>query len=101
MKRTVFYIILIATLFACRHEKEVDYPVLSVDITRLNTPSVFDIFEKVEIIPLETTDNSLLGNIFGIAFYNNHYYITDLKGESLFCFDEHGKFVRKIGMTNS
>ena len=97
MKRSVFFVFLTVILFACRREQVVDYPVLSVDITRLNTPSVFDIFEKIEIIPLETTDNSLLGNIFGIVFYNSHYYITDMKGESLFCFDEHGKFVQKIG----
>ena len=84
-------------IFACHREQEVDYPVLSVDITRLNTPSVFDIFEKVEIIPLETTDNSLLGHIVRMDYYKNHYYIRDLQGESLFCFDENGKFVRKIG----
>jgi len=63
----------------------------------VNNPSVFDIFEKIEIIPLETTDSSLLGDIYGIAFYNNHYYIGDSRGNYLFCFDEKGKFVRKIG----
>ena len=98
MKRTVFYVFLIAILFACRREKEVDYPVLKVDITRLNTPSIFDIFEKIEIIPLETTDNSLIGGEAGnLDFYNDHYYILDGRTESFFCFDEHGKFVRKIG----
>ena len=70
MKRTVFYVFLIAILFACRREKEVDYPVLSVDITQLNTPSVFDIFERIEIIPLETTDNSLIGGVFHFRSLN-------------------------------
>ena len=99
MKRTVFYIILIAILFACQHENETDYPVLSVDITKMNVPSVFDIFGKIEIIPLETTDNSLIGgeNLYKIDFYNNHYYILDGRTKSFLCFDEHGKFVRKIG----
>ena len=70
MKRTVLYVFLIAILFACRREQEVDYPVLSVDIKNMNDPSVFDIFEKIEIIPLETTDNSLIGGE-GVLFQIN------------------------------
>ena len=99
MKRTVFFVFLIVILFACHSEHEVDYPVLSVDITKMNVPSVFDIFEKIEIIPLETTDNSLIGGegVGIIDFYNNHYYILNGSTQSFFCFDEHGKFVRKIG----
>ena len=101
MKKTVLCLFLIGIIMACNKSKvgEFDYPVLSVDLTQTNPPSVFDIFAKIEIIPLETTDSSLIGGTGDIlvSIYNNQYYIYDDRTESLYCFDEHGKFVRKIG----
>ena len=99
-ERTVFGVLLIAIIVACNHADKPDYPVLSVDVTRMNPPSLFDIFKKIEIIPLETTEHSLIGGSASkIIFYNNHYYILDAPNpsKSFYCFDEQGKFVRKIG----
>jgi hypothetical protein len=81
MKKVVFLIFLM-NIFACRHVIESDYPVLSVDLTQLNTPSVFDIFKKIEIIPLETTKDCLIGQFFSVNYYNNNYYIFDSQSES-------------------
>jgi len=99
MKRTIFVVLMIAIFIACKKNniEEFDYPVLSVDITRMNPPSLFDIFRKIEIIPLETTDSSLIGGMAAnTVFFNNHYYILDGLSESFYCFDEYGKFVKKI-----
>jgi hypothetical protein len=100
MKKTFFVILMITTFISCEKSnvKEFHYPVLSVDITRMNPPSLFDIFRKIEIITLETTDNSLIGGIMEVdpVFCNNHYYILDNRSRSFYCFDEHGKFVKTI-----
>ena len=101
MKKIVFFVLLIWVFISCKKANETDYPVLSVDITKRNIPSVFDIFSKIEIIPLETTDSSLLGErSINITSYNNHYYTLNQPVPSVFvfyCFDEQGKFIRQIG----
>jgi len=98
MKRTIFLVLLVEVFLACKQLDKSDFPVLSVDLSRMDSPSVFDIFERVEIIPLETTDYSLIGgSASNIAFNNNHYYILDVRTNSLFCFNEQGKFIKKIG----
>ena len=96
-KKIVLVVLLITIFISSNLVKEVDYPVLSVNVTQANPPSLFDIFQKIEIIPLETTDHSLIGGQGNnTVFYNNHYYILDGLSKSFYCFDEHGKFVRKI-----
>ena len=96
MKKTVVEVLLFALFIACNPSKELDYPVLSVDITQTNPPSLFDIFKKIEIIPLETTDNSLIGGAGSTVYYNGHFYIHDSLSKSFYCFNEHGKFIKII-----
>jgi len=99
MKRVIFVALMITIFIACKKNnvKESDYPVLSVDITRMNPPSLYDFFRKIEIITLETTDSSLIGgSATNTVFCNNHYYILDNRSRSFYCFDEYGKFVKRI-----
>lgn len=96
--RMVVVVILVEFFISCTNVNEPEFPVLSVDVSKMNPPSVFDIFEKIEIIPLETTNNSLIGGqADNIDFFDNHYYVLDGRTDSFYCFDEHGRFVRKIG----
>jgi hypothetical protein len=53
--------------------------------------------ESVRFIPLETTDQSLIGRTIGkIKKINNKYYVSTNRKE-LLEFDENGLFLRKIG----
>jgi len=72
-----------------------DYHVLHVSLDETKT-SLFDIFEKVELIPLETCNEALIKVIRKILYYNNVYYVFDEKLGSLFLFDQNGKFINKI-----
>jgi hypothetical protein len=58
-----------------------------------------DFVDKIELIPLETTDNSLIGASMGISgiITDEDIFIHDFRYHNLFNFDISGKFKRKIG----
>jgi hypothetical protein len=77
-----------------------DIPVLKVsDLKAVENPKLDDTsyFDKVEFIILETTDESILGEISQIEVFENHIYILDRKGKSLKKFDLAGKYLHDIG----
>jgi len=98
MKHPILYILFAIIFVACnKNNEQYTYPVLHVNLDETNTPSLFDIFKKIEIIPLETSDSCLITTVSKIEVYNNLYYIFDQTTHSLFCFDAQGKFVNKTG----
>jgi hypothetical protein len=56
-----------------------------------------DFVDKIELIPLETTDNSLIGNLSGGIITDEDIFIHDFIYKNLLNFDISGKFKRKIG----
>ncbi len=67
-----------------------------IDLEREDNVSVFDIFESVDLIPLETNEQSLIAVIDKVIYFNDRYYILDIKQQVLFCFDSAGKFLFRI-----
>lgn len=65
---------------------------IKIDISQ-SIPINLELFcSKIELIPLETTTESLLTSPGRIIYHNNYYYIRDQTQHVLFKFDEHGKF---------
>ena len=55
-------------------------------------------YSITEIIPLETTKESLLGMIWDIFIYKNRIYVHNMVDtEGLLCFTSKGKFLFKVG----
>lgn len=54
------------------------------------------IADSIEYIPLQTTDSVVIGKIGKIIFWNNHFYVLDRLTETIFCFDNKGKFLNKL-----
>ena len=53
--------------------------------------------DKVKLLPLETTDESLMDDIKKILITKSHIYIIDYyKGGSILIFDKKGKFVKRL-----
>ncbi|MBB4620324.1 6-bladed beta-propeller [Parabacteroides faecis] len=102
MTKTTTYIVIgvICLLFFSCNKKDNTYQgkVLSVELKE-NELDPSHLFSKVEIIPLETTDESLITSIHQIIEYNNRFYILDDRISVLFCFDKSGKFLYKIDKT--
>jgi hypothetical protein len=73
---------------------------ITIDLNPFLKEQVFDfasLVKNVKLIPLETTDESLLGDIYKVLVTDSAIYIKDdFKGGGLVIFDREGKFVRRI-----
>lgn len=55
---------------------------------------------EVKYIPLELTDNSLIGSIDKILYRNKHFYIFDKSANmGILIFNENGKFIKVLNRT--
>ena len=82
-------------LFSCGSD---DYS-SSIDLSKNQTVSVFDVFSDIHVIQLETSEDFLInriGPIGQIEYYDDRYYILDAHSQQIFCFDKYGQFVFKI-----
>ncbi len=53
---------------------------------------------EMEIVPLETNENCLVGNISKLMFYDNKVFILDrFVSKGLFVFDAKGRFLYRVG----
>ena len=72
------------------------------DTIVINTKNVIEaipissLFKKVEFVPLETTDDCLIGEIDKLVIHNNKFFILDEMTSSLFIFSNKGEFIHKI-----
>jgi hypothetical protein len=55
-----------------------------------------DYFSKVELIPLETTDDVLIGQMSKLIFFRDRYYTLDKQQMIVHVFDKSGRFLFKI-----
>ena len=81
-------------------ESFVYYPIkenrIKVDLDKPQKVSLFDYFSNIELIPLETNDDVLIGYCEEVICYQNKYYLFDRKQYRVYVFDETGKFIFQI-----
>lgn len=99
MKKLTLILLALCFMFSCgQKEKDNDCLTLSVDLNQ--SPLQYDdVFSNAEVIPLETTDSSLIVYPFETIEHKGKLYIYDLHLSKAFVFDEKGKFIRQIGRT--
>jgi hypothetical protein len=90
-------LIIISTVLSCTKKQDSVY---YVNLDSPGTQTLDEFIRSVQLIPLETTDESLIKNITKVIFYDNLYYVKDIY-EGLFVFDTTGHFIRKIGSKGS
>ena len=98
MKHILFLIISIL-LTSCRNNNmgsDTQSNVLQADL-HPSKISVHEIFDTIQVIPLETTDSCLLRAPVKIVVGNNRNYILDWKNFQVFVFDDRGHFLHTIG----
>ena len=92
--RFFFASMVILLLYSCNQQDQQehqefpyheDYRVLKVTLEETKT-SLFDIFEKIEIVPLETNNESLIKQISKVRHYANYFYVLDNTQGALFFF---------------
>ena len=99
----IFFIFFILTNSSCNHRsqnllnKDATY-IVDLDVEKKDTLYYSTLFKSVKCIPLETSDNSLIGEIDKMLIFEDFIFILDAsKAKTLFVFDKKGLFIRKIG----
>lgn len=98
MKRYFPVICLLILLVSCSHNsKGLRAKAVYIDLNSKNTVSFYDLFSKMELIPLETNDSSLIkGYNLSVKIHNNRYYILDKNQNQILIFNMEGKYIRSI-----
>jgi hypothetical protein len=103
MKKINFIALWLLMLYGCHSERKntiiSDIKNYQVKVSE-DKDKVFqwnDFVDKIELIPLETTDNSLIGNLSSGIITDEDIFIHDFIYKNLLNFDISGKFKRKIG----
>ncbi len=92
LSKTLFYFI-VFMLSSCSQPKSKDTDSIHIEINKIKKYDIQEIFQKIEIIPLETSKNILLGKLNRIIHIKNKYYIYVEHNMTITIFDNAGRFI--------
>ena len=76
------------------------YPIkdnrIKVDLNHIQKASIFDYFSHIELIPLETNDESVMQSLTKVVCYGKRIYTLDYLQKVIHIFDDTGKYIFKI-----
>lgn len=82
--------------YACSNiSTEKNYKTLDI-FSHLSRLKLSEITDSVVYVPLETTEESLIGSISRVVFADGIFFIQDCITNSIFLFSQDGKFITKI-----
>lgn len=95
--RKLLFLLLSTLLFSCQPSSRQDHTsIMSFQLDTVQASDVNPVCE-VKYIPLELTDNSLIGSIDKILYRNKHFYIFDKSANmGILIFSENGKFIKAL-----
>ena len=98
-KSTILIILLTILAFSCNQSKEKDKEKntndqkISIDINQIKECKMNTLFNKIELVPLETKASSIIGKVGRVVYVSNKYYII-LDGQShITVFNKNGTFI--------
>jgi hypothetical protein len=99
--RTILFIAFLLIFGGCKQNKsqETDDSGINIKVgseNYLDQVNYSSIFDKVEYVKLETTEESLIGSISKIMYAKNQFFILDKQQRALLVFSDTGKFLWKI-----
>jgi hypothetical protein len=101
MKNSITFLALCFFFIACHHKgKELSPNIKKIKISIDEYKQYLDIseFYNAQFIPLETSPESMIGNMDKVIIKDNLIYILDARGaKKIFVFDIKGKFSKTIG----
>lgn len=94
--KVLIYILLIVLVTSCNKIIDISDKTLYSDLDHYQSIPTERLFSKIEIIPLETNEQSLIQRISKVIEYNSCLYILDSRQKAILIFDKTGKFISKI-----
>lgn len=105
--KNIFFLISILFLIGCNSNKRQSIqntkldgiPVinLSDNVSEVVSLSLSDAASKLEIIPLEVTDEALLGGINHLIVTDHDIWVSIYKSQYIYRFSRTGKYLRRVG----
>ena len=92
MKKLILSLLICAALVSCSEPMNENGHVIKVDIEDARPMELSDFVESIKLIPLETTDESLIKSIRQLMVQDGKIYINNDRRDVL-VFDENGKFL--------
>ena len=95
-------LIIILICVACNNLNDssirLECPIITVNDINFNKEKDYSaLFERIDLIPLETVENSLIGSISSVKKYRGNFYVFDRDiSKAVFIFDKHGVFIKRI-----
>lgn len=101
MKKILYPLLILSTIFFVASAQEDHIDVSKTQTLRLDPGStrgitVSQLFDEVKFVPLETTPESLFGEISRLEVANNCYIISDQDTHCILLFNLDGSFKTKI-----
>lgn len=91
-----FILLFIMYNFLSCTDKTTHQQIIHINLEEDQTFHIYDIFSKIEIVPLETNKHSLIQSISKVIEHDSCLYILDSRQKSLFIFNQKGSFINKI-----
>lgn len=91
----LYLIIVCFCLLSCADKMDNQNRIV-VDLKSRTQPSFFDLFSDCDLIPLETTEKSLIKDISKLICYDNKYFILDRPLSKIIVFDSNGNYLFSI-----
>ncbi|MDR0824905.1 MAG: 6-bladed beta-propeller [Prevotella sp.] len=104
--KRIVYILFLICILSCKQEKPIatgqtESGLYIIDIDAVSTKEkikLSDYFSKAKIIPLETSEKCLIGDIGGVQVTDEYLFVLDTHtAKTIFMFNKQGRFIRKIG----
>ena len=98
MKTNIYTLIALCVVLICAcngtKSDENNMNVIEIDLNQAKQISFTEWFDSVQIMPLETNSQSLIGNIDKVIFNGDLIYLLDGKFQNVLIFDNCGKFIK-------
>ncbi|RHJ78387.1 6-bladed beta-propeller [Parabacteroides sp. AM08-6] len=98
MKKHFKIILLLIILCVCTDIKTLTgQGIINIEVgENIKEVNLSDIIESIEIIPLETSDEVLLGEIYALSYDEEKYFVQNANNLLIYVFDKKGKFERQL-----
>lgn len=95
MKNTIYYSLVALFLFlSCGQErKQEESNTIAVDLERRDAISCKELFAEIQLVPLETSSESLIRQMTQLRLYEDRYYVHDYSRASILVFDSDGAYL--------
>lgn len=96
MRQILKYISIVLISLAalnCRNEGTISYNSIQINPDKAKPINLNELFERIELIPLETTTESLIASCNKLVEHNSKYFILDLNQHTVIAFNNQGKFL--------